>query len=169
MGVAVYLCEKNEKLLIFTKNYLFFSFSLFSFWTILVVGYFKLFDEPILLEPGYHFQSELIGITFAGTMPFLLTHSFNWSWYKKTAHWLSEISYTLYLTHFPLLTFFFFVFTLPESGQPSLRNYLIIFLLLLLSLIYAFGIWYLFERRTTDVRNYVKNLVHKWNWKFKNA
>ncbi len=165
MGVLVYWGMKNKFFVQLTGNFIFFSFALSSFFAILVIGHLELLKGTIgkIFQPELYTQYGLIGITFAGTLPFLSTHQLNDYWYKKTAHWLSEISYTLYLTHFPLLTFIFFTFMSPAISQPSLRNYLNFFALIALVLIYSLTLWYLFERRTFEVREYLNRKINRWS------
>jgi peptidoglycan/LPS O-acetylase OafA/YrhL len=169
MGVFIHILMKSNKLLRLTGNHLFFYFSLTCFLAILLIGHLDLLKGVIadLLYPDYNFQHVLVALTFAGTMPFLLTHSLNWTWFEKTAHWLSEISYTLYANHFPMLAFLFFTLKIPRSFEPSLKNYLIYLVWLTLILIYAYGIWHLFERRTPEVRESTKEFISKLRLKFK--
>ena len=97
----------------------------------------------------------LIGITFGGTLPFLVERRSTNVPYMKISKWLSETSYTLYLVHFPLLAFFFFNFRLPAQVEPGLASLLGFFGGLALVLLYARAIWFCFEKRTGDVRRRV--------------
>lgn len=118
------------------------------------------------------YSEYLIGLAFAGTLPYLSKHSpvlaseFNSGvhhlgvyLYSKMSTGLSQISYTLYLVHFPFLTFYFFVFRLPYQNKPGIGSYLTYGLLFCGTLIYAFLIWFLFEKRTEQVKSWLKSKV----------
>ena len=103
--------------------------------------------------------SLLLGLTFAGTLPFLISHQPHSRWYCWLASAISEISYTLYLVHFPLLAFFFFSFRLPGKSLPGVASYSGFLGLLALTLIYAVCVWWLFEKRTDSVRKRVERAL----------
>jgi len=98
----------------------------------------------------------LLGVGFAGMMPFLVSHQPGWTGYRRVATALSEFSYTLYVVHFPMLAFLFFSFRLPAKSQPGFVAYLCFVGLLTLTLVYAAGIWWMFEKRTDSVRKRVE-------------
>jgi protein-S-isoprenylcysteine O-methyltransferase Ste14 len=58
-----------------------------------------------------------------------------------------------------LLAFFFFTFRLPKMHPPSLVGYLVFLAVLSAALLYAVGVWYLFERRTDQVRRKVNEII----------
>lgn len=68
---------------------------------------------------------------------------------------MSEISYTLYLVHFPLLTCLFFVLLQGRHIEPSLLTSLWFAGILGLTIIYSILVWWLFERNTDLVRKWV--------------
>jgi peptidoglycan/LPS O-acetylase OafA/YrhL len=68
--------------------------------------------------------------------------------------YLSHISFTLYLVHFPLLAFVFFSWHLPQQ-QPTLLVYAEFAALLFAVVAVASGLWYAFERNTDAVRRFV--------------
>jgi peptidoglycan/LPS O-acetylase OafA/YrhL len=68
--------------------------------------------------------------------------------------YLAQISFTLYLFHFPLLAFFFFALHIPQQ-QPSPLVYVEFVALLAVVLVVATCFWYLFERNTDLVRRFV--------------
>jgi peptidoglycan/LPS O-acetylase OafA/YrhL len=61
---------------------------------------------------------------------------------------LSEISYTLYLTHFPLISFLALVWFAPRRWVPSFEAVAVYAGILCLALCWATLIWWLFERNT---------------------
>jgi peptidoglycan/LPS O-acetylase OafA/YrhL len=93
-----------------------------------------------------------IGGAFACSLPFLASRNSAPGWYQAAASWLSNISYSLYLAHFPLLAFYFFHWGLPGRVLPSGPHYLLFLLFSLWILAYAFLVWRLFERQTPRLR-----------------
>ena len=67
----------------------------------------------------------------------------------------SEISYTLYLTHFPLLTFIVLTGFAPHRLQPSVMAVVLYMILLLIAVGWATIIWWCFERNTNRVYNFL--------------
>jgi peptidoglycan/LPS O-acetylase OafA/YrhL len=79
--------------------------------------------------------------------------------YKRFAHTIAESSYTLYLTHFPFLAAVVNVILLNHKFQPTLGGYSVMLLLGAVTLIYCYGVYWLFERHTATVRRYC---IHKF-------
>jgi peptidoglycan/LPS O-acetylase OafA/YrhL len=100
-----------------------------------------------------------LAVSFSLMVPFLASKQVVYEPYRRLSEGLSDISYTLYLTHFPLLAFFFFTFRLPKMHPPSLVGYLVFLAVLSAALLYAVGVWYLFERRTDQVRRKVNEII----------
>jgi peptidoglycan/LPS O-acetylase OafA/YrhL len=71
----------------------------------------------------------------------------------------SDMSYSLYLFHFPFLAFCWFVFIAPNQLQPTIFSYGLFFALLAATLIFCFIMWWLFERHTGHVRELLKNVL----------
>jgi|ERR1035441_6293981 peptidoglycan/LPS O-acetylase OafA/YrhL len=103
----------------------------------------------------------LVGVSFAGMLPFLASRNVAPVWYRAISAKLSDISYTLYLVHFPILAFFFFAFSLPKKQPPSLVVYLLFVVALASVLGYAAVVWWFFERRTDQVRRAVTRVMLK--------
>lgn len=73
---------------------------------------------------------------------------------------LSEISYTLYVVHFPLLFFVSAVLFLGRRFPANSAGYLWFTVLAATILVVATGIWWLFERNTDTVRKWImKRLI----------
>ena len=70
---------------------------------------------------------------------------------------LSGMSYSLYLFHFPFLSFCWFVFIAPSQMQPTVLGYGQFFILLAATLVFCLTMWWLFERHTGHVRDLLKN------------
>lgn len=74
---------------------------------------------------------------------------------RKTAEQLSDISFTLYATHLPLLVFIHAIF-LGNSRMPyTLGGIASAISLASFALIMAIGWWWLFERKTNDFRQWL--------------
>lgn len=75
--------------------------------------------------------------------------------YKRVATSLSEISFTLYATHFPVLSLIYFTLLAPQQWQSSGEALSVGLALLVASLVVAGAFWWLFERNTLRVRQFV--------------
>lgn len=84
--------------------------------------------------------------------------------YASVARGLSNISYTLYAVHFPLMLMLWFsLFASPQS-QPGPLTFLYMAAFMAAALVYATLVWFLFERRTDAVRGWIKQrlaLLHR--------
>lgn len=81
------------------------------------------------------------------------------SLYARISAWMSDISYTLYLVHFPLMAFIFFVFFHGKQIVPTTVTSLWFVGLLSVILAYSAAIWWLFERNTDEVRVFVESKI----------
>jgi peptidoglycan/LPS O-acetylase OafA/YrhL len=68
--------------------------------------------------------------------------------FRSLARASSEISYTLYLTHFPLLTLIVMVGFTPAKYAPSVTAAVIYSALIFAAIIWAIAVWWCFERNT---------------------
>jgi peptidoglycan/LPS O-acetylase OafA/YrhL len=76
--------------------------------------------------------------------------------YAKVAIFLSEISYTLYLTHQPLIILLSAIWLGTHKWSVTVGHLPIILLPMGVAIVYACGMYYLFESRTDAVRSYFK-------------
>lgn len=96
-----------------------------------------------------------LGFAWASILPALTNfRSLGWL-YERIAIALSEISYTLYAMHFPLLAAIYFVLLAPGQFQPGAMTLMLMGLLLLLCMAAAAVFWWCFERNTGVVRNWM--------------
>lgn len=100
-----------------------------------------------------------LGVAFALWVVGLASCEHHVLWLKKLAAGLSEMSYTLYLVHFPLLAFVFFCFFEGRKFLPGVTTYLWFGSLLALSVTCAAGIWFCFERNTDRLRKRIEQLI----------
>jgi peptidoglycan/LPS O-acetylase OafA/YrhL len=75
---------------------------------------------------------------------------------------LSEISYTLYLVHFPLVIFIWFTVLAPTQLQPDFTGAMIFTAILAAALIYSHAVWWFFERHTPFLQRIAIATLNKW-------
>lgn len=118
--------------------------------TIMVIG--RLHLIPMILS------NFLLGLVAAWTI-YLLTFSKSKSFVKMST-FLSNISYTLYLTHFPLLAFFTSICGF-YNQRFGLSSVILFFLFFSLSIFFSYCFWWLFERNTKIVKNFIYRLLNR--------
>lgn len=79
--------------------------------------------------------------------------------YARAAAGLSNISYTLYAVHFPLLLMLWLWLLAPAQSQPGGRALVLMAGLGAIAVAYAAGVWFLFERRTEAVRAWMRRAL----------
>ena len=93
----------------------------------------------------------LIGLCFALFMPAMIAHAPTAHWFERLSTGLSTISYSLYLTHFPLLAFVATI-GLDNRQLPVDATGLTVFIgMLSVCMLYAMLVYWLFERNTAQV------------------
>ena len=92
-----------------------------------------------------------LGLTIALILPIFAHMPSPGGTYSSAARGLSEISYTLYLTHFPFLTFIVLVGIAPMKWPPSVEGAAIYAALLSAATAWAAIVWWCFERNTDSV------------------
>lgn len=97
-----------------------------------------------------------LGLAVAAALPALaLSPSIGGRRFAFAAFAASEISYSLYLTHFPLLTFIILSTSAPARFFPNGAGFGVFILLLLVTTSWATIIWFCFERHTDRVYRYI--------------
>jgi peptidoglycan/LPS O-acetylase OafA/YrhL len=79
--------------------------------------------------------------------------------YARAATGLSNISYTLYAVHFPLLLMLWLWLLAPARSQPGSAALLLMAGLAAVALAYSTLVWFLFERRTDAVRDAMRRAL----------
>jgi peptidoglycan/LPS O-acetylase OafA/YrhL len=82
-----------------------------------------------------------------------------WSWWQRSAAALSAFSYTLYISHFPLLIF---MRAVTDTGRPwdvSAATCMATIGLTGMAMMYAAVLWWVCESRTGAVRDYARALL----------
>ncbi len=103
----------------------------------------------------------VIGFTFAIWMPSLLGTWRKPGWWSRLSFGLSEISFSLYIIHFPIQFFMVSVFLEGRVFQPSAQGIGWFVAVNLVCVMVTVLFWWLFERRTNEVRQWIKGLMSK--------
>ncbi len=93
-----------------------------------------------------------LGLSCASLLPILVKIPAPGGLYDRIARGLSEISYTLYVFHFPLLAMIVFPIFKGQQLALGLTSGLWLLVLLLISLLFSTLMWWLFERNTVVIR-----------------
>lgn len=103
----------------------------------------------------------MIGAAFALWMPALLGQWKRPGWWSRASFGLSEISFSLYIIHFPIQFFMASVLLGGTSFQPSASGLAWFAGLNVACIFVSVLFWCLFERRTTQVRKWVSGFLIK--------
>lgn len=101
-----------------------------------------------------------IGISFSLLICFLFGMSMN-EVLQKPSRWLSDVSYTLYLFHFPLVVAIYSIFYHAGQMVPDLAGFSIFIFWLMLLTAAGWIFWYLFERNTWMLRGILERVVFR--------
>ena len=104
-------------------------------------------------------SDAFIGFAFALWVVGLASTSREVPWVRSAGVALSDISYTMYVVHFPLLAFIFYCYLGGEQLQPSFGGYARFALLLAAVLTCSKVVWWCFERNTLTMRNRLDGLL----------
>jgi peptidoglycan/LPS O-acetylase OafA/YrhL len=108
------------------------------------------------LRPGL-LCDLLLGAAFAIMLPILsLLPNFG-EIYAKLAGALSNVSYTLYATHFPVLAFIWFVLFAPTKWPLGPLAIILMTVLVAATLVIGILMWWAFERNTDRVRKTIEH------------
>ncbi|MBB4121997.1 acyltransferase family protein [Martelella radicis] len=108
-----------------------------------------------------NFNDLELGLIVALALPGLASFRTKIPGFSATSHAISEISYTLYLTHIPLLTLIVMVGFAPERFPVSPYSLALFFTFFLVAVGWSALVWWLFERHTNEVYGWVKNRLGK--------
>ena len=106
--------------------------------------------RPVLL------LDVLLGAAFAAMLPILSFLPNLGETYEKAARALSNVSYTLYATHFPVLAFVWFVLLAPTKWPFGLLAIVLMAGLGATTLVIGTVMWWAFERNTDRVRKAIE-------------
>jgi peptidoglycan/LPS O-acetylase OafA/YrhL len=106
-----------------------------------------------------------VGLGLAVACALLFSREWTLASYATVKRWsqrLSDRSFSLYLSHFPVVMLLGAVFSRDHRRQPDLMSYLGFVLALIGLLLVAHFVWFVFERRTDEVRRWLTSLSTKW-------
>ena len=96
-----------------------------------------------------------LGIACAAALPCLARVASPGGLYGRVAFWISEISFTLYVVHFPLIALVWFALVAPHQFAPAIAGFAVAAGLITIALVFAVTMWWLFERNTPHVRRWL--------------
>ena len=96
----------------------------------------------------------LVGLCAAPFVLVLAGHAGGSVLYQRTAQFLADASYTVYLAHFPFLVLLTNVLIGNQRYTNSVAGYAVFFAIGASVLVYCFGMYWVFERHTDKVRRY---------------
>lgn len=111
-------------------------------------------------EPGLG-SDLLVGAAFSTLLVSLAKSKFSSGFAAVLFRRAADFSYTLYLTHFPLMAFLACWLLKNRRLEPSPAAYLLFGTAVLVLVLYAFGISIVFESKTEIIQAYLKRLLRK--------
>lgn len=137
-----------------------------SSWPVGVTALLVLAGALVASRAQLRFGGDyVIGAAFATALPFLARAGASSPAYRRAGFILSEMSYTLYLVHFPLMAWIYFTFAAPGQWAFGLASVAALLGILAVVMVYAAAIWWLFERNTDRVRALVAQYLHFPGWR----
>lgn len=158
MGVVVYCLQPTIKE--FSQN----TIRILLFTALALLGLALVYSKSVSHSPIMPFVSDfLVGIAFAFLCLILTKQPFprrRLRWFAQGSLYLSEVSYSLYLSHFPIVVLI--AATVYESKKRVPDGMLLaqFFVWILVLLGMAVALWWLFESRTAFVRDRVNTLLN---------
>lgn len=73
--------------------------------------------------------------------------------------WVSEFSYTIYLTHLPFLIFILSLIIKNERWQPDTQHLGYTLIIFIITILYAKIVYFFTEKHTVKLRNYLKTIL----------
>lgn len=155
-GVAVYLITFKKHI---KPNVVFILLSLALFVLFLLNSKFN-FLIDILNENN----DILVGISFSVFLITIINYQIPNTKFlnlNKFSFYISEISYTLYISHFPIVLLIYTNYYLGNQLTYTINNNLQFAAWFLLLIFISIIFWYLFERNTPFIRKKFKDLISK--------
>jgi peptidoglycan/LPS O-acetylase OafA/YrhL len=153
LGYLVYLANENIKIKRIFSNLFIFIIVLLMFLT-----YLSLIRIGII--KGFWLVDFGLGCSVALLILTLVNMPVKFNVYAKIARRISSVSYSLYLGHFPFLAFIVCVFLNNRQYKEGMNSYLLYSLLFITSVLFSWLMWWLFERRTEEVKNIIIRRMH---------
>ncbi|WP_052216043.1 acyltransferase family protein [Sphingomonas sp. ERG5] len=102
----------------------------------------------------------LLGLACAATLPCLARLNNPGGFYGRLSFWLSEISFTLYVVHFPLIALLWFALLAPVQFGIVPLAFAAAAGLIVAAIGFAAAMWWLFERNTGRIRALFLQVLH---------
>lgn len=100
-----------------------------------------------------------LGFAFSPLLFFIARCRVPSAWLAKAVERLSDFSFTLYVSHFSFMAFVWYTFLGSKRVQPTFQAFTTYAAFFGLVLLYAYALWWLFERNTPLVRNWMQTRV----------
>jgi len=131
----------------------------------------KFYIAPLLLGPAVvmsvlslsqsHKVSDLLlGLAFAHALPALTVIPSPAKLYDRLSYGFAEMSYSLYLVHFPLIVACAAIFIWPSRMAPSLEVFTLYFGLVILSIMLRAIVYWMFERHTAKLNSFIVSRLY---------
>ena len=157
-GVVVYIIytriDKNYNFWFFLFSAILFSFSLINS-KIDIIKDLLGFSNTTDLIIGFSFAIFLISIKNKNIHGQLKKNIILFS------QWLSDISYTLYVFHFPLVLLIFSVFYSDNQIVFNFTGIMQYLFWMVLIIAFSYLMWSLFEKNTYKVRNFINSKINQ--------
>lgn len=151
MGVAVWKISRSPWI---AKNA--------AHWWWNLIGGALFFSSVVGAKAGLLIYSDyVVGAAFALWMPSLLGTWKKKGWLRSGSFALSEISFSLYIIHFPIMFFVVSYFIKGVMYQPQFLGLCLFAGLILLSIVLTTAFWWCFESRTPWLRKLMRNILQK--------
>lgn len=151
-GVGVYIVytrvDKNFNFIFFLISVIFFCFSIINSKIDIIMKLFNISDSIDLI----------IGFTFAMFLISIKNENLNNKLKKKIylfSQKLSDISYSLYVFHFPIVMLIFSLFYSNDQIIFNLSGIIQYLIWMILIIMFSYLMWFVFEKNTYKVRNFI--------------
>ena len=101
----------------------------------------------------------IIGCSFSLMLPWALGLSRYPKLIAAVSAWISDISFTLYLAHFPLASFLWYSFLGSERLAPSAVAFCRFTVILTILVFYSYMLSLIFEKNTDKLRRYITKII----------
>jgi len=105
----------------------------------------------------------LIGICFSFLLISIREFEVSWglnNYFNRFSIWLSEISFSLYIFHFPIVLLIYSIFYSKKQIILNPLSFIHFTFWFLLIVLISSGFWWLFERNTFIVRNFLSKFIN---------
>ncbi len=129
-------------------------------WPVRVAGVAGVTAAFVLAKGASGLMTPFVfGLVIAAALPVLALLPSPEGLYRRVARASSEISYTLYLSHFPVLLLVTLTVLGPDRFAPGFAGAAVYIGLLLAVLAWAAALWWCFERNTDRVHARLRNAL----------